>query len=90
MLCDGMVHHIRRVRVRVRVRVRAEIRVKSRPASLTFSRSAGYVCASPPNSLMALCYGIWVKFGVRVRVRVTVRVRPLGPVLRAHRGLGLG
>ena len=88
MLCNDMVHCIRRARVRVRMRV--NVRVKSRPTGLTFSRSPGYACANPPNSLMALCYVIRVKFGVRVRVVVTVRVPPLGSVLRAHRWLGPG
>ena len=90
MLCDGMVHHIRRVRVRVRVR--AEIRVKSRPTCLPFSRSSGYACTSPMNSLVTLFYGIGVQIRVRARVRVRVMVRvssPLGPVLRVHRGLGV-
>ena len=90
MLCNDMVHHIRRVRVRVRVRMRVNVRVKSRPASLSFSKSSGYACTNPPNSLMALYHGIRVKFGVRVRVMVTVRVPPLGSVLRAQRWLGLG
>ena len=86
MLCDGMVHHIRRVRVRVRVRVRAEIRVKSRPTCLPFSRSSGYTCVSPINSLVAVYYDVRVKIRVKARVRVRVRVRvsvPAHAVLRA-------
>ena len=80
MLCNDMVHHIRRVRVRVRVRMRVNVRAKSRPTSLSFSKSSGYACTNPPNSLMTLYHGIRVKFGVRVRVMVTVRVPPLGSV----------
>ena len=76
MLCDGMVHHIRRVRVRVRVRVRAEIRVKSRPTTLTFSRSSGYAYVSPINSFVTVHYA--------VRVEIRSRVPLKGPILRSR------